>query len=611
MSVPASEHRVILLRHGETAWSKEKRHTGRSDIPLTEAGVAQARAAGERLAGVTVDHVLVSPLVRARQTCELAGSARARSSSRRSSNGTTASTKGRTSARSASSARLVALARRLSRRGGRRGVAARVDPVVELAARQPAHGSSSPRPPAARAGGALVRPRSRGGRAAAARDRRDLRPRARARRTGDPALERRRARRSTCADARRRRHDPGIRGRRRPPDPTPARVLQGSRSLEDRPRVCCGERVVEGRPGRRGHASPARARTTSAGASGPGAARPARRARRPPRPSAPCPTRASPAGRGSPSRCGPGMSKASADDVAAPAAAGRPPGSSRARGAAGAFGPGIHAPRVPRAAARPGRAESSNSHSPTMLWTPGVHRATVALRPGNGPRVAVAHDDAAPLGPRRRTGARTPRTGTRRLACGRRMYSSRAAVAARWSRATASTCGPRPEIASAVARAADAGRRIAPGASPRDRCDGEREPRRTTPRSVKRRPAAMSPAVMEEAPAGRRDRALDACVADTARRWRNGPITLCRPWRRGRELPRRDPRSDGACSPGARSAHVASLAVLRLQLGDLQPWSATSRDAIGIPWQAICCPVDDAAPDRDGRQSRVGLGWVG
>ena len=70
-----SPHRVILLRHGETQWSKEGRHTGRVDIPLTDAGVRQAQAAGERLAGVTVDHVLVSPLVRARQTCELAGHA--------------------------------------------------------------------------------------------------------------------------------------------------------------------------------------------------------------------------------------------------------------------------------------------------------------------------------------------------------------------------------------------------------------------------------------------------------------------------------------------------------------------------------------------------------
>jgi len=73
--VTAPPHRVILLRHGETAWSKEGRHTGRIDIPLTDAGVLQAQAAGERLAGVAVDRVLVSPLIRARQTCELAGHA--------------------------------------------------------------------------------------------------------------------------------------------------------------------------------------------------------------------------------------------------------------------------------------------------------------------------------------------------------------------------------------------------------------------------------------------------------------------------------------------------------------------------------------------------------
>ena len=71
----SAPHRVILLRHGETAWSKEGRHTGRSDIPLTAAGVEQAQAAGSRLAAVAVDHVLVSPLTRARQTCELAGRA--------------------------------------------------------------------------------------------------------------------------------------------------------------------------------------------------------------------------------------------------------------------------------------------------------------------------------------------------------------------------------------------------------------------------------------------------------------------------------------------------------------------------------------------------------
>ncbi len=73
VSVSASEHRVILLRHGETEWSRERRHTGRTDVPLTDAGVQEAQSAGRRLAGAAVDHVLVSPLIRARQTCELAG----------------------------------------------------------------------------------------------------------------------------------------------------------------------------------------------------------------------------------------------------------------------------------------------------------------------------------------------------------------------------------------------------------------------------------------------------------------------------------------------------------------------------------------------------------
>ncbi len=69
----ASEHRVILLRHGETAWSRDGRHTGRADVPLTDAGIKEATAAGLRLDGVLIDRVLASPLVRARQTCDLAG----------------------------------------------------------------------------------------------------------------------------------------------------------------------------------------------------------------------------------------------------------------------------------------------------------------------------------------------------------------------------------------------------------------------------------------------------------------------------------------------------------------------------------------------------------
>jgi len=64
---------VWLVRHGETEWSRSGRHTGRTDVPLTEAGVRAARAIGERLAGVDFIAVLTSPLVRAKDTCAAAG----------------------------------------------------------------------------------------------------------------------------------------------------------------------------------------------------------------------------------------------------------------------------------------------------------------------------------------------------------------------------------------------------------------------------------------------------------------------------------------------------------------------------------------------------------
>ncbi len=71
--------RVYLARHGETAWTISHQHTGRTDIPLTARGEANARSLGERLKGETFELVVVSPLSRARRTCELAGfGARAR-----------------------------------------------------------------------------------------------------------------------------------------------------------------------------------------------------------------------------------------------------------------------------------------------------------------------------------------------------------------------------------------------------------------------------------------------------------------------------------------------------------------------------------------------------
>ena len=68
-----SQPRAVLIRHGETAWSRDRRHTGRTDIPLTPWGEAQAPALAPRLAGRHFAEVLVSPLSRATRTAELAG----------------------------------------------------------------------------------------------------------------------------------------------------------------------------------------------------------------------------------------------------------------------------------------------------------------------------------------------------------------------------------------------------------------------------------------------------------------------------------------------------------------------------------------------------------
>jgi len=69
------DHRLILLRHGETAWSKSGRHTGRTDIELTDTGRLQAELAGRVLRELKLTDPLVisSPRIRALTTAKLAG----------------------------------------------------------------------------------------------------------------------------------------------------------------------------------------------------------------------------------------------------------------------------------------------------------------------------------------------------------------------------------------------------------------------------------------------------------------------------------------------------------------------------------------------------------
>ncbi|KAA9162350.1 acid phosphatase [Amycolatopsis acidicola] len=69
------DHELFLLRHGQTEWSVNGRHTGRTDVPLTAAGESQARSAGLTLNGLRSGDALVlsSPRQRAVRTAELAG----------------------------------------------------------------------------------------------------------------------------------------------------------------------------------------------------------------------------------------------------------------------------------------------------------------------------------------------------------------------------------------------------------------------------------------------------------------------------------------------------------------------------------------------------------
>jgi len=68
-----SENAFFLVRHGETEWSRDRRHTGRTDIPLLDEGRRQAELIGAALHGRRFTLVLTSSLQRALQTCRLAG----------------------------------------------------------------------------------------------------------------------------------------------------------------------------------------------------------------------------------------------------------------------------------------------------------------------------------------------------------------------------------------------------------------------------------------------------------------------------------------------------------------------------------------------------------
>lgn len=73
MPTPAAiQVRLWVVRHGETAWSRERRHTGRTDVPLTDVGRRQAAALRASLGAREWDAVLCSPLTRARETAALA-----------------------------------------------------------------------------------------------------------------------------------------------------------------------------------------------------------------------------------------------------------------------------------------------------------------------------------------------------------------------------------------------------------------------------------------------------------------------------------------------------------------------------------------------------------
>jgi broad specificity phosphatase PhoE len=66
-------NQIVLVRHGETEWSRDGKHTGNTDVPLTATGRKQAEAVGDALRDREFTRVLTSPLSRAAETARLAG----------------------------------------------------------------------------------------------------------------------------------------------------------------------------------------------------------------------------------------------------------------------------------------------------------------------------------------------------------------------------------------------------------------------------------------------------------------------------------------------------------------------------------------------------------
>lgn len=73
MSKTNFHQKIYLIRHGETEWTKLKKHTGKTDIPLTQHGKEQSQWLKERLSSIKFKKVFCSPLLRAKETCAISG----------------------------------------------------------------------------------------------------------------------------------------------------------------------------------------------------------------------------------------------------------------------------------------------------------------------------------------------------------------------------------------------------------------------------------------------------------------------------------------------------------------------------------------------------------